>query len=1229
MASLGEQSEALVKGGFSNEEIKNWKQEKIFELEQGGFETEEILKEFGYQPIDKGPIKKIWDNIITLGKEEKKSTYEKLLEVEKNEPDNISLKEKLVGETFEFEKYWNRGFNMGIIDLIQNYHQLPGNSGTGLPEGYVAEPFEDTGIIERNIQNLAVITKDLPVYLTGALLTNLLTFGRAGKTVTAAGTGFFAGSIRETYLNMLQSGQVHSWSEFWDIYTKEGVKAGGKEAIQLGSAVGLGGFGKNFLSKLLLRVAGFEGSGAIIEQELPSKDQLIDSAILFGVFGLAESSGAKVVNTIKKTNNNAIDIATDYIADKTVVEDLSSKNIAIPRTYEKPKKQIIIKEDNFKKDIKLETEAENTILNKIKFAKEEIAEPGKKNKLIQGFIDRLHPIYRMVRQVDKTKSRTGKLSVYERFRTLVGMEHRAGHFIEIGTLDKNLKQNGKSFKEILKPIGKDKKAYLEFNTYKVAKRIIELQKRGIDHGFDIKAAREVVNNKKLIEKYEQISKEFDAYNLRVLRYAKDKGLITEDAFNAIVEANKNYVPFSRVMDAVKGEVGYTKNVSNPLKRIKGSQKDIIDPIETVYSNTFHIIKLAERNAALIEFFDFVAKNQKLFPDIKKSLKTRQIKIERKELEQILDSTSKNFISDKAVENFKVFRKEYLEPTETQVGVIRNGKFEVYEVGKELAQALKDFDPKSLGDITKMFRLNAPARWLRAGATASPDFVFANIFRDTVSAAVFSKYGFVPLWSSLEGAITLALGKSGLSRNSKEIYNKWLRSGGMQSTLISIDRNIFDKPAFEILNRGPMRNLLKTPLEYLRLISEFAENMTRVSEFRRTYLKSKKKGMTEKEAIERGGFESRDVTIDYAKMGLYMKGLNQVAAFYNARVQGYTKIYEAFRDRPGRAMTMITASIILPSIYFWFANKDNEVYQRQEEWVKTNYWIIVKDGVPYRISKPFDLGVVFGTGTEQLLDWLNTEHPDELNDFLYDFGISQLKNLNPTPTYAMPFLEMLFEKSFFTGKPLVPDYMDKQLLSKYQYTTYTSEVAKSISRAINIMVGDHTKLDSPIVIDNFIRAWTGSLGRFVIQLTDKGLVEFGIIDDPIKPTDSLTIIPGIRAFNVRDPSGGSEFITDFYKELKKIEKEIGSIIILEKRGENAEALKLREKINMKNKNVLQLLSIRDAISSINYTIRNIHNTKKYTADEKRELIDIHYLLMIETAKRGLDYMNLKVDKENER
>lgn len=68
----------------------------------------------------------------------------------------------------------------------------------------------------------------------------------------------------------------------------------------------------------------------------------------------------------------------------------------------------------------------------------------------------------------------------------------------------------------------------------------------------------------------------------------------------------------------RSEKGYTKNVSNPFKRIKGSERDVIDPIETVYNNTFHIIKLAERNAALIEFFDFVKANKKYFLTLKEN-----------------------------------------------------------------------------------------------------------------------------------------------------------------------------------------------------------------------------------------------------------------------------------------------------------------------------------------------------------------------------------------------------------------------------------------------------------------------------------------------------------------------------------------------------------------------------------------------------------------------------------
>ena len=183
----------------------------------------------------------------------------------------------------------------------------------------------------------------------------------------------------------------------------------------------------------------------------------------------------------------------------------------------------------------------------------------------------------------------------------------------------------------------------------------------------------------------------------------------------------------------------------------------------------------------------------------------------------------------------------------------NGKFEVWEVGSELAAAMKDFDPRTMGDGIRFFA--APARWLRAGAIASPDFILQNVLRDTVTASIFSKSGFIPIWSSLDGVITLTLGKSGLGKKSQEIYQKWVRSGGMQSTLMSLDRNIKDKAAFKILNEGPIRNKIVTPLEMLRVASEISENMTRLSEFKRTYKKSKKLGLTEKESIERGGFES--------------------------------------------------------------------------------------------------------------------------------------------------------------------------------------------------------------------------------------------------------------------------------------------------------------------------------------------------------------------------------------
>ena len=354
------------------------------------------------------------------------------------------------------------------------------------------------------------------------------------------------------------------------------------------------------------------------------------------------------------------------------------------------------------------------------------------------------------------------------------------------------------------------------------------------------------------------------------------------------------------------------------------------------------------------------------------------------------------------------------------------------------------------------------------------------------------------------------------------------------------------------------------------------------------------------------------------MGAYMKGVNAVSAFYNARVQGYVKIYDGLTQRPGRAIAAITAGIIMPSVYFWFANRDNEIYQRQPQWVKDNYWVVVVKDTPYRIPKPFDLGVVFGTGMEQFLDyWYGNEAnaKNDLTRFTTEFVGTQLRNLNPLPTILVPPVEQKTNYSIFRGKPLVPDYMDRQLLGPYQFNPYTTETSKLLSRTLAAMIGDHNA-PSPIVIDNYIRGWTGGLGNYFMMALDKALIETGIIDDPVRPTDSLTKIPGLRAFNLRDPSMQSEFITDFYEEYNKYKKYKPTIDKLKKDGDFKEAAKLAVRKKLVDKNIAVLERYKTIIDQHNEYVRKAFNMKNVDPDQKQQIIDDMVFMSIKMAKEAL-------------
>ncbi len=1255
MASLAEEIKLFEKAGFSNTEIEQYKKEQIQELSSAGFTTQDIAKDLGYKKINLTPIRQAWQNIIDLGKEEHESVYSELKQLEAQNDDTPFIqqkKEDLVGKIFEPAKYWQRGWGAGIYDLHQSYVN---NEKT--PELYTTGQPDDTGFIERNITNIARLIKDLPVYAVPTIAAGIAT--RKPDASLAAGA-FAAGSLRETYLKALENDEVNGFQEFFDIWTKEGIKAGGIEAAQIYAATKSGNLVTGGLKKTIAQAGAFEGVGAILHGEMPSKEQLTDSLFLFGLFNFGSSAIKKSKKIITKNDRTLTELADDMIVNKPVFDDAASTTNQNPRYYGGDK-NIILKPDTFKEGIKFKTEAEQKINDNIRYNEPEaVVTIGEKSlavkdSFVKNSIDRLHPVKQLISKVQNTKNTKDALNVYEEFRTLLGVENLSGTFIEVGTQNAKLKTNGKGFKEILEPLlDKDfavpllpekvsfslkardlrnKQVYAEFTNYASSKRVIEKESQGIKTGLDLKAAKEVANNPELIKKYDNTAKELTAYSERVLRYAKDKGLLTEEAFNAMIELNKDYIPFARVVESTLKDKGFIQGVSNPLKRMVGTKKEvkeILDPIATTYTNTFNIIKKVERNTALTNFFNLIEANKKSFPDINKKTVTKSTKLELKELEDLGIDTSK--INLKVAENMKVFRKEFDKVGEDSVAVYRKGKYEVWEVGKELAEAMKDFNPREASNLFYGIARH-PASWLRAGATLAFDFVGANFLRDTVQASIYSKYGFFPVVSSMRGLFDIIAGKTGLNKNSQKYYEYWIKSGGMQSTMLSVDRAIFDKPAFDILNKGPIRNKAENPIEILRVISETFENATRLSEFRRAYDASIKKGLTHEQAIKRGGFESRDITLDFGRMGAKMRGLNQISAFYNAMVQGFAKVYDTAKQRPTRAALTIGGAIVGPTALFWFLGKDDPAIQAQPEWVKRNYWLTTsgegKNKIVHKIPVPFDVGVTFKALTESFLESnfnKDEKTKKELDGWFTDYLFQVGKGFIPTPQFAMPFIEGGFNVSWFQGRPLVPHYIEKNLPNKMQYTTYTSQSAKLLANGIYKLIGHDTKFNNPIYIDNFIRHWSGTIGRYLTQLSDDALIENGIIEDPILPTQPLSKMPVIRAFTAQYPDANSQYITDFYEEYNKISKIINEVDALEKEGKVLESQELLDSI--KGKNRLQLIPYADAIKDLNFIIRNIYNNKKWNKDEKRELIDAHYLVMIRTAKRALDNMNIKVDNTDE-
>jgi hypothetical protein len=288
-----------------------------------------------------------------------------------------------------------------------------------------------------------------------------------------------------------------------------------------------------------------------------------------------------------------------------------------------------------------------------------------------------------------------------------------------------------------------------------------------------------------------------------------------------------------------------------------------------------------------------------------------------------------------------------------------------------------------------------------------------------------------------------------------------------------------------------------------------------------------------------------------------------------------------------------------------------------------FWLVMTPDHVFRIPKPWAMGMVFGTLPERLLDQYVGEKPDAFKNFFTQFW----KQVGPDflPTAAAPIVDQFANRSTFTNRTLIPSAQEK-FLPEYQYTPYTTELTKSIGQLVGAFPGIRDlKMDesgwggaaraitSPILMENYIRGWTGTLGMYTLNAADAALRKQGILPDPPQPTATLADIPIIRAFVVRYPSASAESIQDFYDAYARNKAYFTTFMAKARDGDIGATQHI---VDMGGPVMfLRLDAIERTLNEHSKLVQDIYKNPQVPPDEKRQLIDRIYSNMIEVARSG--------------
>lgn len=706
------------------------------------------------------------------------------------------------------------------------------------------------------------------------------------------------------------------------------------------------------------------------------------------------------------------------------------------------------------------------------------------------FVDQLAPLDRMMREIEKTTGQKLPLvqDVFKQAWLTRGWVGKAEALIKKGA------PGVPALEKIIKTVEHD---YEGFSAYVVALREMDAYRLEATAGAKFEHAITQADAARTVEKYQQDPKFVSAqqdlvkFNNHLLDMLVESGLKDHETVEMYRQKWPNYVPFFRefndsAVEKFLGTKGFG-NVSNPIKKFEGSTRDILSPVESIVKNVYQFTNLAERNKVGRLFVDLAQK-----PGLGKLI------------EEVSGSASSK---------------------DSTFGVWVNGTKKVFQTEPELYRAIMLLDKEPAQGILKVLQI--PASLLRAGAVLSPEFIIRNPVRDAFTAFVNSKYGFIPGIDTARGLVHLL--------KKDNLYWEYQRSGAAHAAMVSMDRDYLAQGVRNIMKKTAVQKATtvinpKTYVDILRTFSEATEVATRLAEYenaRRGYTGVMNRLFSNQRraaSMQEAALGSRDVTLDFSRSGIKGKEINRYVAFWNATIQGSDKMIRAFKDVPVQTSAKVFMSITLPSIVLYYMNRDDPRYQELPQWQKDIFWVIPTKDTLIKIPKPFEMGILFGTSVERMLQWMDEKGkgiPQAGKKAFKGFGNTVFDALAPgwIPTAMLPILEWQTNYSFFMNRNIVPPSQSK-LPAKFQYGPNTSAIGRAIGERFDT---------SPSKIDNTIRGYTGGLGGLGLFVGDAVAGEFDK-----RPAMRGFEYPGIRAFTAT-PYRSSQSVQEFYDRFGEQEK----------------------------------------------------------------------------------------------